>query len=80
MVFFLQIINLKQTVFIELLLMTIVSDPRAVSQEGEKVWQKFSSMRGRPTGYRPSPDHFQMFKWVVAPDWLQNMLCIILTN
>ena len=31
-------------------------------------------------GYWLSPDHFQMVKRVLAPDWAQKMLCIIVPN
>ena len=31
-------------------------------------------------GYRLSPDHFQKFKRMPAPDWAQKNLCIILPN
>ena len=44
---------------------------------GEKARRKFSSSGGRAPGYRLSPDHFQTVKWMLAPDWAQKMLCII---
>ena len=47
---------------------------------GEKAWRKLSSTGGRAPGYRLSPDHFQMVKWMLAPDWAQKMLCIIVPN
>ena len=34
----------------------------------------------REFGYWLSPDHFQMVKRVLAPDWVQKMLCIIVPN
>ena len=47
---------------------------------GEKARQKFSSTGGKATGYRLSPDHFQTVKRMLAPDWAQKMLCIIVPN
>ena len=37
-------------------------------------------MGGRVPGYRLSPDHFQMVKRMLVPDWVQKMLCIIVPN
>ena len=31
----------------------------------------------RPAGYLLSPNYFQKFKWMPAPDWARKMLCII---
>ena len=47
---------------------------------GEKAERKFSSKGGRVPEYRLSPDHFQKFKRMPAPDWAQKMLCIIVPN
>ena len=47
---------------------------------GEKAGRKFSSKGGRAPGYRLSPDHFQKFKRMPAPDWEQKMFCIILSS
>ena len=47
---------------------------------GEKAGRKFSSTGERAPGYRLSPDHFQKFKRMPAPDWAQKMLCIIVPN
>ena len=47
---------------------------------GEKARRKFSSKGGRAPGYRLSPDHFQKFEGMPAPDWAQKMLCIIVPN
>ena len=47
---------------------------------GEKARRKFSSTGGRAPGYLLSPDHFQMVKRMLAPDWAQKMLCIIVPN
>ena len=47
---------------------------------GEKARRKFSSTSGRAPGYRLSQDHFQTVKRMLAPDWVQKMLCIIVTN
>ena len=46
----------------------------------EKARQKFSSTGGKAPGYRLSPDHFQTVKRMLAPDWAQKMLCIIVPN
>ena len=42
--------------------------------------RKFSSTGGKAPGYRLSPDHFQTVKQMLAPDWAQKMLCIIVPN
>ena len=47
---------------------------------GRKARQKFSSKGGRAPGYRLSPNYFQKFKRISAPDWAQKMLCIIVPN
>ena len=47
---------------------------------GENARRKFTSMGGRAPGYRLSPDHFQTVKRMLAPDWAQKMLCIIVPN
>ena len=47
---------------------------------GEKARWKFSSTGDRAPGYRLSPNHFQKFKRIPAPDWAQKMLCIIVPN
>ena len=47
---------------------------------GEKAGRKFSSKGEKAPGYRLSPDHFQKFKRMPAPDWAQKMLCIIVPN
>ena len=47
---------------------------------GEKVGRKFSSTGERAPGYRLSPNYFQKFKQMPAPDWAQKMLCIIVPN
>ena len=47
---------------------------------GENARRKFSSKGGRAPGYRLSPDHFQKFKRMPAPDWAQKVLCIIVPN
>ena len=46
----------------------------------EKARRKFSSTGERAPGYRLSPDHFQKFKRMPAPDWAQKNLCIIVPN
>ena len=47
---------------------------------GKKARRKFSSTGGRAPGYRLSPNYFQKFKRMPAPDWAQKMLCIIVPN
>ena len=42
--------------------------------------RKFSSKGGRAPGYLLTPDHFQKFNRMPAPDWAQKMLCIIVPN
>ena len=59
---------------------TILGDQGQSVGQGEKVWQKFSSMSGRAPGYGLSLDHFQKTKWMLAPYWAQKMLCIIVPN
>ena len=34
----------------------------------------------RAPGYRLSPNYFQKFKRMPAPEWAQKMLCIIVPN
>ena len=47
---------------------------------GEKAQWKFLSMGGKTLGYRLSSDHFITVKQMLAPDWPQKMLCIIVPN
>ena len=47
---------------------------------GEKARRKFSIMGGRAPGYRLPPDHFQTVERMLAPDWAQKLLCIIVPN
>ena len=47
---------------------------------GEKARRKFLSKGGGAPRYLLSPDHFQKFKRMPAPDWAQKMLCIIVPN
>ena len=47
---------------------------------GKKAGRKFSSKGERAPGYRLSPNYFQKFKRMPAPDWAQKMLCIIVPN
>ena len=63
----------------------VVRSPSSETQEqsvgsGEKAERKFSSKGGRAPWYRLSPDQFQKFKQMPAPDWAQKMLCIIVPN
>ena len=60
-------------------------DPSSETQgqsvgSGKKAGRKFSSKCGRAPGYRLSPNYFQTFKLIPAPDWAQKMLCIIVPN
>ena len=65
---------------------TIVKPPPSSETQGQsvgsggKAGRKFSSKGERAPGYRLSPDHFQKFKRMPAPDWAQKMLCIIVPN
>ena len=65
---------------------TIVKPPPSSETQGQsvgsggKAGRKFSSKSERAPGYRLSPDHFQKFKRMPAPDWAQKMLCIIVPN
>ena len=58
----------------------ILGDPGAVSRVGRKGGTKVFITDERAPGYRLSPDHFQKFKRMPAPDWAQKMLCIIVPN
>ena len=63
----------------------VVRSPSSETQgqsvgSGEKAERKFSSKGGRAPWYRLSPDHFQKFKEMPAPDWAQKcfvLLCLI---
>ena len=39
---------------------------------GEKAERKFSTTGERAAGYQLSPNHFQKFKPMPAPDWAQK--------
>ena len=58
----------------------IFGDPGRSVGSGEKAERKFSSAGERAPGYRLSPNYFQKFKWMPAPDWAQKMLCIIVPD
>ena len=47
---------------------------------GEMARRTFSSTGGRAPWYRLSPEHFETVKRILAPDWAQKMLCIIVPN
>ena len=49
-------------------------------EPGEKARRTFSSTGEKAPGYRLSPDHFQTVKRLLALDWAQIMLCIIVLN
>ena len=49
-------------------------------EKREKAGRKFSSTGKRTPGYRLSPNYFQKFKPMLAPDWAQKMFCIIVPN
>ena len=61
-------------------LLPILGDPGAVSLVGRIGGTKVFITGERAPGYRLSPDHFQKFKRMPAPDWAQKMLCIIEPN
>ena len=46
----------------------------------EKAGRQFSSTDKRAPGYQLSPNYFQEFRQMPAPDWAQKMLCIIVPN
>ena len=54
----------------------ILGDPGAVSRVGRKGATKVFKY-GRKS---PLPNYFQKFKRMLAPDWTQKMLCIIVPN
>ena len=59
------------------------SHPRRprVSQSGREKGRDESFQSGeRAPGYRLSPNYFQKFKRMPAPDWAQKMLSIIVPN
>ena len=56
-------------------IISIVEDPGAVSRAGEEARRKFSSTGGKVPGY-----HFQTVKRMLALDWAQKMLCIIVPS
>ena len=58
----------------------ILGDPGAVSGSGEMARRTFWSTGGRAPWYRLSPEHFETVKRILAPDWAQKMLCIIVPN
>ena len=59
---------------------TILGDPGAVSRVGKGQGRKFASTGKRAPAYGLSPNYFQKFKQMPAPDWAQKMLCIIVPN
>ena len=42
--------------------------------------ERFQGRAKAPPGYRLSPNYFQKFKRMPAPDWAQKMLCTIVPN
>ena len=58
----------------------ILGGPGALSRAGRKARRRFSSTGKKAPGYRLSPDHFQTVKRLLAPDWAQKTLCIIVPN
>ena len=65
--------------------MCVLSHPSSETQgqsvgQGDKVRRKFSSKGGRAPGYRLLQDHFQTVKRMLAPNWAQKVLCIIVPN
>ena len=61
-------------------LLPILGDPGAVRLVGRIGGTNVFITGERAPGYRLSPDHFQKFKRMPAPDWAQKMLCIIVPN
>ena len=59
---------------------TILGDPGAVTRVERKGTTKVFKHRPKTPGHWLSPDHFQTFKRMLAPDWTQKMLCIIAPN
>ena len=49
------------------------------SQSGQEK-RRDESLKLRAPGYRLSPNYFQKFKLMPAPDWAQKILCIIVPN
>ena len=47
---------------------------------GKRRAEIFKAQAGKPPGYRLSPDHFQTVKQMLAPDWAEKMLCIIVPS
>ena len=47
---------------------------------GERTGRKFSSTCEKAPVYRFSPRNFHEFKRMLAPDWAQKVLCIIVPN
>ena len=59
-----------------LALQDILGDPGTVSRVGRKGGTNVFITGERAPGYRNSPDHFQKFKRMPAPDWAQK--CFVL--
>ena len=58
----------------------ILGDPGAVNRVGRKGGTKVFKYGQNNPGYQLSPNYFQKFKQMPAPDWAQKMLCIIVPN
>ena len=54
--------------------------PRGSQSGREKAGRKFSSTGETAPGHRLSPNYFEKFERMPAPDWAQKMLCIIVPN
>ena len=52
---------------------------RSVGRD-KRRYESFQAQAEKLLGYRLSPDHFQTIKQMLAPDWAQKMLCIIVPN
>ena len=70
----------ENKIYSPVLLWKILGDPGAVSRAGRKGATKVFKHRRKSPGYRLSPHHFQTVKRMLAPDWAQKMLCIIVPN
>ena len=61
--------------------LTHLRRPRGGQSGQEKRLNESFQVRAKePPGYRLSPNYFQKFKWMPAPDWAQKMLCIIVPD
>ena len=67
------------------LLNWLVSEHPRIPRGGQSGWEKrrnerFKHWGRKAPGYWLSLDHFQTVNWMLATDWAQKMLCIIVPN